>query len=57
MYRKAVAAVEEGKTRGSLTLRGLEEEVRVNGRRRVVGVVEGGAVPEEVRGGKKFLRY
>jgi hypothetical protein len=27
VYRKAVAAVKEGKTRGSLTLRGLEEEV------------------------------
>jgi polyisoprenoid-binding protein YceI len=56
VYRKAVAAVEEGKTRGSLTLRGLEEEVRVNGRRRVVRVVERGVVLEEGRGGKKFLR-
>jgi len=56
VYRKAVAAVEEGKTRGSITLRGLEEEVRVNGKRRVVRVVEGGAVLEEGRGGKKFLR-
>ena len=56
MYRKALAAVEEGKTRGSLTLRGFEEEVRVNGRRRVVRGAEGGAVLEVGRGDRKFLR-
>jgi hypothetical protein len=56
VYRKALAAVEEGKARGLFSLRGFEEEVRVNGRRRVVRVAEGGAVLEEGRGGKKFLR-
>jgi len=31
VYRKALAAVEEGKARGLFSLRGFEEEVRVNG--------------------------
>jgi hypothetical protein len=47
--------VEEGKTWGSLTLKGFEKEVEVNGRRYVVKVIGGEAV-EEDRGGRKLLR-
>jgi len=56
VYRKALAAVEEGKARGLFSLRGFEEEVSVDGRRRVVRVAEGGAVLEVGRGGRKFLK-
>ncbi len=56
VYRKALAAVEEGKARGLFSLRDFEEEVRVNDRRRVVRVAEGGAVLEVGRGGRKFLK-
>ncbi len=55
VYEKAKEIVEEGKARGSLTLRGFEKEVEVNGRRHVVRVIDGGAV-EEDRGGRKLLR-
>jgi hypothetical protein len=43
--------VDEGKARGSLTLKGFEKEVEVDGRRHVVKVIDGGAV-EESRGGR-----
>jgi len=55
VYRKAEEIVKEGKARGSLTLKGFEKEVEVNGREHVVKVIDGGAV-EEGRGGKKLLR-
>jgi len=55
VYEKATRIVEEGKARGSLTLKGLEKEVEVDGRRHVVKVIGGGAV-EEDRGGRKLLR-
>jgi hypothetical protein len=42
-------------SRGSLTLKGFEMEVEVDGRRHKVKVIDGGAV-EEGRGGKKLLR-
>jgi hypothetical protein len=47
--------VEEGKARSSLTLKGFEKKVEVDGRRYVVKVIDGGAV-EEDRGGRKLLR-
>jgi hypothetical protein len=47
--------VEEGKTWGSLTLKGFEMEVEVDGRRYVVKV-RGGEAVEEDRDGKKLLR-
>jgi len=56
VYRKALAAVEEGKARGLFSLRDFEEEVSVDGRRRVVRVAEGGAVLEVGRGGRRFLK-
>jgi hypothetical protein len=48
--------VEEGKARGSLTLKGLEKEVEVNGKTHVVKVIDGGAEIEESQSGKLLLR-
>jgi hypothetical protein len=53
--KKAEEIVEKGKERGSLTLKGFEKEVEVNGRKYVVKVIGGEAV-EEDRGGRKLLR-
>jgi hypothetical protein len=53
--KKAEEIVEEGKARGSLTLKGFEGVVEVNGEKRKVKVIDGGAV-EEDRGGRKLLR-
>jgi hypothetical protein len=47
--------VEESKARGSLTLKGFEKEVEVNGKTYVVKV-KGGEAVEEDRGGRKLLR-
>ncbi len=47
--------MEEGKARGSLTLKGFEKEVEVDGEKYKVKVIDGEAV-EEDRGGKKLLR-
>jgi hypothetical protein len=55
VYKKVSEIIEEGRTRGSLTLKGFEKEVEVDGRRHVVKVIDGGAV-EEDRGGRKLLR-
>jgi hypothetical protein len=55
VYEKAKENVKEGKARGSLTLKGLEKKVEVNGKEHVVKVIDGGAV-EEDRGGRKLLR-
>ena len=55
VYEKAAEIIEEGKARGSLTLKGFEMEVEVNGRRHKVKVIDGEAV-EEGRGGKPLLR-
>jgi hypothetical protein len=52
---KASKIVEEGKERGSLTLKGFEKEVEVNGEKYKVKVINGEAV-EEDRGGRKLLR-
>jgi hypothetical protein len=53
--KKAEEIVKEGKERGSLTLKGFEMEVEVNGVKYKVKVIDGGAV-EEDRGGRKLLR-
>jgi hypothetical protein len=55
VYEKAREIVEEGKARGSQTLKDFEMEVEVNGRRHKVKVIDGEAV-EEDRGGRKLLR-
>ncbi len=55
VYEKAREIIEEGKARGSLTLKGFEKEVEVDGRRYVVKVIGGEAV-EEKQNGKKLLR-
>jgi hypothetical protein len=55
VYEKATKIVEEGKARGSLTLKGLEKEIEVGGRRHVVRVIDGGAVKEK-QNGKTLLR-
>jgi len=55
VYEKARKIIEEGMSRGSLTLKGFVKEFEVDGRKYVVKVIDGGAV-EEGRGGKKLLR-
>jgi hypothetical protein len=55
VYEKAEEIVKEGRSRRSLTLKGFEKEVEVDGRRHVVKVIDGEAV-EEDKGGKKLLR-
>jgi hypothetical protein len=55
VYRKAEEIVKEGKARDSLTLKGFEGRVEMNGKTYVVKVRDGEAV-EEDRGGKKLLR-
>jgi hypothetical protein len=52
---KAQKIIEEGMSRGSLTLKGFEREVEVNGEKYKVKVIDGEAV-EEDRGGRKLLR-
>ena len=55
VYEKAKEIVEEGKARGSQTLKGFEREVVLDGKKYVVKVRDGEAV-EEDKGGKKLLR-
>jgi hypothetical protein len=52
---KAQKIIEEGMSRGSLTLKGFEKEVEVNGKKSKVKVIDGEAV-EEDGDGKKLLR-
>ena len=56
VYKKALEVVEEGRSRGSLTLEGLEKKVEVDGRRHVVKVIGGGAELEESWSNKRLLR-
>jgi hypothetical protein len=56
VYEKVREIIEEGKARGSLTLKGFEKEVEVNGKTHVVKVIDGDAEIEESRRGKKLLR-
>jgi hypothetical protein len=55
VYDKANKIIDEGKSRGSLTLKGFEKDVEVDGRRHKVKVIDGEAVEEE-RDGRKLLR-
>ncbi|MFZ8838160.1 MAG: hypothetical protein ACO2PM_04370 [Pyrobaculum sp.] len=55
VYEKAKEIIDEDKARGSLTLKGFEMEVEVNGEIRRVKVRDREAV-EEDRGGRKLLR-
>ena len=48
--------MEEGKARGSLTLKGFEKRVGVGGREHLVRVIDGDAELGESQGGKKLLR-
>jgi len=56
VYEKAREIVEEGKARGSLTLKGFEKEVEVDGRKHKVKVIDGDAEFKRGRGGRKLLR-
>jgi hypothetical protein len=56
VYEKAKEIIEEGKARGSLTLKGFENKVEVNGREHIVKVIGGGAEHEERQGGRKLLK-
>ncbi len=56
VYRKAEEIVKEGKARGSLTLKGFEKRIEVEGKEHVVKVVGGGAEFEKSEGGKTLLR-
>jgi methyl coenzyme M reductase subunit D len=55
VYERVREVVEEGRARGSLTLKGFEKEVEVDGRRLKVKVIDGEAELEESRSGKKLL--
>ncbi len=56
VYKKVSEIIEEGMTRGSLTLKGFKKEVEVNGRRHDVKVIDGDAEPEKSESGKLLLR-
>jgi len=56
VYEKASEIIEEGMSRGSLTLKGFEKKVEVDGREHVVKVIDGGAEFDVGRSGKKLLR-
>jgi hypothetical protein len=56
VYEKVKKIVEEGKARGSLTLKGFEKRVEVDGREHVVKVIDGDAEIEERQDGKPLLR-
>jgi hypothetical protein len=54
--KRAEEIVKEGMSRGSLTLKGFEKKVEVDGREHVVKVIDGGAEFDVGRSGKKLLR-
>jgi hypothetical protein len=56
VYEKVREVIEEGKARGSLTLKGLEKKAEVNGREHMVKVIDGGAEFDKGRGCKKLLK-
>ncbi len=56
VYEKVEKIVEEGKARGSLTLKGFEKRVEVNGKEYVVKVIDGSAEFKRGRDGKILLR-
>ena len=56
VYRKVEEIVKEGRSWGSLTLKGFEKRVEVEDRGHVVKVIDGDAEFDEGRSGKKLLR-
>jgi hypothetical protein len=56
VYEKAKEIVEEGKAKSSLTLKGFEKKVEVDGREHVVKVIDGWAELEESQSSRKLLR-
>jgi len=56
VYEKAKEIVEEGRSRGSLTLKGFEKEVEVDGKKRVVKVIDGSTEFNLGGSGKLLLR-
>jgi hypothetical protein len=54
--KKAEEIIEEGMSRGSLTLERFEKKVEVGGKEHVVKVLGGGAEFDKGRGGKPLLR-
>jgi hypothetical protein len=56
VYEKTKEIVEEGKARGSLTLKGFEKRVKVGGKEHVVKVIGGSAEFEESRCGRMLMR-
>ncbi len=56
VHEKAKKIIEEGMSRDSLTLKGFEKEVEVNGKKYKVKAIGGGAERKESEGGKKLLR-
>ncbi len=56
VYEKATKIVEEGKARGSQTLKGFEKRVEVGGREHMVKVIDGGAELEKSESDKLLLR-
>ncbi len=56
VYEKANKIIEEGRARGSLTLKGFEKRVKVGDREHVVKVIDGSAEFDVGRGGRKLLR-
>jgi hypothetical protein len=56
VYEKAKKVVEEGKERGSLTLKGFEKKIEVEGREHVMKVIDGWAELEESQSSRKLLR-
>jgi hypothetical protein len=56
VYEKVKEIIEEGMSRGSLTLKGFEKRVEVGGREHVVKVIDWSAEFDVGRGGRKLLR-
>jgi hypothetical protein len=56
VYEKAKEIIEEGMSRGSLTLKGFEKEVEVGGKEHMVKVTDGSAELKKGKSGKKLLK-
>jgi len=56
VYEKVKEIIEEGMSRGSLTLKGFEKKVEVEGRKHMVKVIDGSVELKEMQDGKTLLR-
>jgi Fe2+ transport system protein FeoA len=56
VYEKVKEITEEGMSRGSLTLKGFEKKVKVEGRKHMVKVINGSAELKKSESGKLLLR-